>query len=189
MSTLTVQNIQGSSSSSNTINVASGHKITGAAGAMAIAGGIVNATQFTNTTTFASTSTNVNIFDETITPKLSGSKFLILFECKLAKAVNNSLYLQLGIDNDYTLYGRDDTNPSATGSWYIESYGSGHLANASYQSYIGNYLHSHTGSNAWNLKVRTRNQGGTVYLNYSYSYDDAARGRPISTCTVLEIAQ
>ena len=38
MSTLTVQNIQGSSSSSNTINVASGHKITGAAGSIVAPG-------------------------------------------------------------------------------------------------------------------------------------------------------
>ena len=38
MSTLTVQNIQGSSSSSNTISVASGHKLTGAAGSIATPG-------------------------------------------------------------------------------------------------------------------------------------------------------
>ena len=38
MSSLTVQNIQGSSSSSNTINVASGHKITGAAGSIVAPG-------------------------------------------------------------------------------------------------------------------------------------------------------
>ena len=190
-STLSVSKIQGLSTAAapTTVEIASGHKLTGAAGAMAIAGGIVNATQFTNATTFASTSTNDDIFDETITPKLSGSKFLILFECKLSKTTNNSLYLQLGIDNVYSLYGRDDTNPSATCSWYLESYGSSHLSNASYQAYIGNYLYSHTGSNTWNLKVRTRSQGGTVYLNYAYSYDDSARGRPISTCTVLEIAQ
>ena len=41
MSTLTVQNIQGSSSSSNTINVASGHKISGAAGSIGAPGQVV----------------------------------------------------------------------------------------------------------------------------------------------------
>jgi hypothetical protein len=41
MSTLTVQNIQGSSSSSNTINVASGHKITGAAGSIVTPGNVL----------------------------------------------------------------------------------------------------------------------------------------------------
>ena len=41
MSTLTVQNIQGSSSSSNTINVASGHKISGAAGSIVTPGNVV----------------------------------------------------------------------------------------------------------------------------------------------------
>ena len=42
MSTLTVQNIQGSSSSSNTISVASGHKLTGAAGSIAAPGQIIH---------------------------------------------------------------------------------------------------------------------------------------------------
>ena len=45
MSTLTVQNIQGSSSSSNTITVASGHKISGAAGTVAVAESIVQTQQ------------------------------------------------------------------------------------------------------------------------------------------------
>ena len=41
MSTLTVQNIQGSSSSSNTISVASGHKISGAAGSIVTPGNVL----------------------------------------------------------------------------------------------------------------------------------------------------
>jgi len=43
MSTLTVQNIQGSSSSSNTINVASGHKISGDAGSIFVPGQVISA--------------------------------------------------------------------------------------------------------------------------------------------------
>ena len=43
MSTLTVQNIQGSSSSSNTISVASGHKISGDAGSIFVPGQIISA--------------------------------------------------------------------------------------------------------------------------------------------------
>ena len=43
MSTLTVQNIQGSSSNNNTINVASGHKISGDAGSVIIPGSIISA--------------------------------------------------------------------------------------------------------------------------------------------------
>ena len=43
MSTLTVQNILGSSSSSNTINVASGHKISGDAGSIFVPGQIISA--------------------------------------------------------------------------------------------------------------------------------------------------
>ena len=53
MSTLTVQNIQGSSSSSNTINVASGHKISGAAGSIVAPGQVIQVqyTQYTGTFT------------------------------------------------------------------------------------------------------------------------------------------
>ena len=43
MSTLTVQNIQGSSSTSNTINVTSGHKISGDAGSIFVPGQIISA--------------------------------------------------------------------------------------------------------------------------------------------------
>ena len=44
-STLSVSKIQGLSTAAapTTVEIASGHKLTGAAGAMAIAGGIVNA--------------------------------------------------------------------------------------------------------------------------------------------------
>ena len=50
MSTLTVQNIQGSSSSSNTINVASGHKISGAAGSIIATGSPIQVQSTNNNT-------------------------------------------------------------------------------------------------------------------------------------------
>ena len=151
------------------------------------AGAIVNTEQFVYSGTTSSTSTNLNVFDENITPKLSGSKFLIMFEVKCARTADNSVYFQLGIDDVYNLYGQT-TYPSASNSHYQESYGNSHLWNASYTTYHGQYLYSHSGSSVFNIKVRSRSQGGTHYINYSYSYNDESRGRPVSTCTVLEIA-
>ena len=59
MSTLTVQNIQGSSSSSNTISVASGHKISGAAGSIVTPGNVLqfqsSVSQNASTTTWSGT--------------------------------------------------------------------------------------------------------------------------------------
>tara|TARA_Y100000114_G_scaffold45621_1_gene41271 strand:+ start:300 stop:899 length:600 start_codon:yes stop_codon:yes gene_type:complete len=59
MSTLTVQNIQGSSSSSNTINVASGHKISGAVGSIVTPGNVIqfqsSVTQNASSTTWSGT--------------------------------------------------------------------------------------------------------------------------------------
>ena len=79
MSSLTVQNIQGSASSSNTINVASGHKISGAAGSIVAPGNVLQVvstsaeteTAFTSSSFFA-TSTSVSI-----TPTSTSSKILV----------------------------------------------------------------------------------------------------------------
>ena len=79
MSTLTVQNIQGSSSSSNTINVASGHKISGAAGSIIAPGQVIqvvhssiNAAETTTSNSFVDTALHVDI-----TPTSSSNKILI----------------------------------------------------------------------------------------------------------------
>lgn len=188
MSTLKVNKLEARTGSS--ISLPTGHSIIGTDGGSVYApGGVVNAQQFTYSGTTSSTSTNITVFDQDVTPKLSGSKFLISFEIKCSRTENHSVYFQLGLDNDYTDYGRDATDPSASNSHYQESYGSNHLWNASYTTYHGQYLYSHSGSAAFNIKVRSRSQGGTHYINYSYSYNDASRGKPMSTLTVLEIAQ
>ena len=80
MSTLTVQNIQGSSSSSNTITVASGHKISGAAGTVAVAESIVQTQQAImaqTSTVISSTSFVDSGLQVSLTTKLSNSKFLV----------------------------------------------------------------------------------------------------------------
>ena len=105
MSSLTVQNIQGSSSSSNTINVASGHKISGASGAIAVPGSIVqvitnqSTDHSTTATYFASTSTthaDVPIWIATITPKYANSKIRInAHGAGLTRGIGNSIKLRV----------------------------------------------------------------------------------------------
>ena len=71
MSTLTVQNIQGSSSSGNTISVASGQVIHQP-------GSVIQTVSNSNGTAFTTTSTSyVNLISVSITPKFSNSKILI----------------------------------------------------------------------------------------------------------------
>ena len=78
MSSLTVQNIQGSASSSNTINVASGHKISGVSGAISVPGSIVQVISGSTSTytNIASTSFADTTLTATITPKFSTSKII-----------------------------------------------------------------------------------------------------------------
>ena len=81
MSTLTVQNIQGSSSSSNTITVASGHKISGAAGTVAVAESIVQTQQAImaqTSTVISSTSFVDSGLQVSLTTKLSNSIFFTI---------------------------------------------------------------------------------------------------------------
>ena len=102
MSTLTVQNIQGSASSSNTISVASGHKIIGAAGAMGVTGSVVQVVQNTDGTSSTTTSTSyVNTpLNVTITPTSASNKIHLSFNFAVGFMAQNehgymTLYLSL----------------------------------------------------------------------------------------------
>ena len=74
MSTLTVQNIQGSSSSSNTISVASGHKISGAAGSIVAPGQVIQIVNSTSTSTVSTSSNTAQaLISASISPKFTNS--------------------------------------------------------------------------------------------------------------------
>ena len=76
MSTLKVNSIE--ARTGTTISVASGNKITGASGAMAITGGVVQVLYTTYGTKVNSTATTyVDLCNIVITPKLAGSKFFL----------------------------------------------------------------------------------------------------------------
>ena len=138
--------------------------------------------------TQSSTGTSIDVFNVNITPQAAGNWFWINHRIAVSHGPNNSLYTQYLIDNQY-VGGRSGAgaDSSVSKSIYMESYGSSHSSNAAYGMYMGDYVHQHSSASAFNLKIRTRSQGGTHYINQSYSYDDSARGKPMSTYVVLEM--
>ena len=142
--------------------------------------------QYASTT--SSTATNITMFDVNITPQAAGNWFYITHRIAASHTPNISLYTQYLIDNQY-VGGRSGagSDSSVSQSIYLEGYGSNHTSNAAYRMYIGDYLHIQSSASAFNFKVYTHLQGGTQYINYSYSYDDSARGKPMSTYTIMEM--
>ena len=139
-------------------------------------------------TTTSSSSTNITIFDVNITPQAAGNWFYITHRIAASHQQSHSLYTQYLIDNQYVA-GRSGagSDSSVSQSLYMEAYGSNHSSNAAYGMYIGVYVHIQSSASAFNFKIRTRLQGGTQYINYAYGYDDAARGKPMSTYTIMEM--
>ena len=140
----------------------------------------------TDTTTSSSSGT-FNIFDDTIVPTGSSNHFVIHWKVCMSHTTNNSNYCQLVIGGD-VVAGRGGGGYQSAGlSLYNENYGSGHLFNAGYWQYNGIYTHVTSNSSAFEFRIMRRSQGGTTYLNRSYSYNDNQRGYPRSEYIIFEI--
>ena len=157
-------------------------------------GSVVNVMQayYTGTTSIASSQAAqyIEIMSQTVTPKLAGSKFLIQVEVKGSHTADNSMYFTCRIDGDRSLFGRDNSYPSATNSWYFHNGAGVHTYDASHHIYMGNYLYQRSSGDALSnfvVAVECRHQGGTGYINKAYNYDDGSRGKPRSTLTITEI--
>jgi len=198
MSTLTVQNIQGSSSSSNTITVASGHKITGAAGSIAAPGQVLQVVQGSMGDRLAIATggnfTKVTGLEASITPSSTSSKILV--QANLNVSGHGSYYV-VGI----RLYVNDAHLSDASANDAV--YGSNDLGcfmgvNAQlWSNYIryqatGQYLHSpnSTSQQTYSLYVADGRDNSTVYVNrYHYQANEDYMYTTKSTITVMEIAQ
>jgi len=157
--------------------------------AVKIPGSVVQIQQFQNTSTTSFTGTTYTpVITGVVTPKLTNSKFLISLDIKASHTAGNSLYFVIGINGNYDLVSRGDSHPSATSSEYLESYGSGYIASATIYQYSSQYVYTHSGSGNITFVAAGRSQGGTAYMNKSFSYDDSARGRPMSSLIIQEIA-
>ena len=176
MSSLTVQNIQGSASSSNTINVASGHKISGAAGSI-IAPGQVIQTVYSQITSSETTTSNSYVdtgLHVTITPKYSSSKILIRASVCLYQP-NNAGAASVTVK-------RGSTNLSSA------SYGFGYIYIASGGGHVNQtpieFLDSPSTTSATTYRVQI-STGVGVNLGTAYISVNGT----VSSITLMEIAQ
>ena len=174
MSSLTVQNIQGSASSSNTISVASGHKITGAAGSIVAPGHVIQIVTNTLSTSTATTSTTYvdTGLAATITPSSSSSKIFVLAGCSMWQNTAGGV-------SSITLYrGGSRVSDSATyGYAYGYGGGSNHVMH-----HTPTYLDSPNTTSATEYKIYFSivSLGGTLSI--------CPNSTP-STLTLMEIAQ
>lgn len=137
--------------------------------------------------TFSSTSTNANIFNDTITPTSSSMWFVINWRIAMSHTTNNSMYIQMLIGGNVVAGRGGGGYQSCGASYYNEAYGNSHLFNAGYYMYTGHYTHITSNSNAFQFILRSRSQGGTHYINHSYSYNDNQRGYPMCEYHILEM--
>ena len=159
----------------------------GGGGGNSTQGRIVKIHRNTTTTTTSSTAEFFNIFDDTITPTGSSNWFVVHWRVAMSHTTNNSNYCQLVIGGNVVAGRGGGGYQSAGASHYNEAYGNSHLFNASYWQYAGHYTHVTSNSNAFEFRIRRRLQGGTSYLNRSYSYNDNSRGYPMSEYTIYEM--
>ena len=188
MSTLTVQNIQGSSSSGNTINVASGHVLNAPGHVLQ-----VKSAAFTDVLAISSADTRTDItnLSLSITPSSTSSKILVNTHISYSGSSNN-LYGSGYLMRDSTDIG---VNTTATGAQFNISFGLELTGQANETYKLRNssmtFLDSPSSTSALTYKVQARvDANGTMYINRTGHNSNADYGsRGISTLTVMEIAQ
>lgn len=119
----------------------------------------------------------------TFVPKVAGSKILIMFDVIIGQTNNDSASVRFSINGSFPFIGATNS-----GGYIGYSSQSTYMNNtsASNLNYSGRYLYQNAGLTPLVLKMYGYEQGGSFYLNRSYSYDDSARARGLSTWTILE---
>ena len=188
MSTLTVQNIQGSSSSGNKIQVASGHVLNAP-------GHILQTVQGVKTDTFTSNS-QTNFVDiglsVAITPSSASSKVLVSYRVCTSVVVGGyscALILVRGSTN--IALGDTEGNRVRVTTFAQSSSASAAGYNVYYQT--ADFLDSPNTTSATTYKLTARgwnSSAGSFYINRSEADGNTANfTRGISTITAMEIAQ
>ncbi len=125
--------------------------------------------------------------DLTVTPKVSGSSFLTMYNVKMG-SYQYSRRLILKINNTYQNTSTTGVNRSSSGSQYLTAT-TGNLSDASYFEYTGNYLYQNSGTTAVSISFEVYKQDtNPLYINRAYNYLDDARGQGSSNLIVMEIA-
>ena len=163
MSTLTVQNIQGSSSSGNTINVASGHVLTQPGSVIQT----LNATTATGITTTSGTLADVGL-SVTITPKFATSKIMVFYTVSFyilggGNDSNFSVLLVRNINGGSFSTLDAGTDNNGTSSAYIQS-AAGNCEMAGRYTDVFTDSPSTTNACIYKLQGSAAGAGGQVYL-------------------------
>ena len=181
MSTLTVQNIQGSSSSGNKIQVASGHVLNAP-------GHILQVLQSTTTdTTTIGNLATATILQQAITPSATTSKILVNVSANLGG--DNNVYGYGKVFRDSTLIGAgaaSDSRPQVSFSIM-----SGLNMNFDYRMAIHNFmfLDSPSTTSSTTYAVNVTCTSGNIRLNRTTQDGNDTLGvRSMSTLTLTEIA-
>ena len=193
MSSLTVQNIQGSASSSNTINVASGHKISGAAGSIVAPGQVIQTINATTNNEFSFTSAgswvDTGLFSMTFSNALqSSSKVLGTIYATLGEDYHNTwgAATMLSIFENTTNKG-DDT-------WGVVNGNSQMTGHTSYTQYevnrlVGSILFTPSVTNGtYKLYANQKISGGTKVIGGAKN-TGASVPQGATQLTLMEIAQ
>ena len=169
--TLSVQKIQGlaSSAAPTTVEISSGHKLTGAAGSIVAPGQVIQTVQnkLEDVTRIATTSTSFTATNitATITPTSTSSKVLIM----MSTSANNNNTNNTGMP--ITIYRNGSTNLSGAGDGFttVETRGARSHMPVSIQ-----VLDSPATTSATTYTMYTRsNSGSTVELPYSNGNETA----------------
>ena len=189
MSSLTVQNIQGSSSSSNTINVASGPKISGAAGSIVAPGQVIQTVTVNKTDTFTTSSSSfvdITGMAATITPSSTNSKILILGMLNGSQDVGaNRAYVKL-LRGDTAICIGDASGSRIRG---LGGFSSNHSTLASSPlSYTFLDTPSTTSATTYKLQIASTAGSGTCFVNRTDTDADDGQIRMASTIVLQEIA-
>ena len=182
MSTLRVDNLNAKTAS--TITVPTGTTLTAPGHVIQVVQTVYNTTGSLSGTS-ADTFRNFTGLDTTITPKASGSKFLIMYNIKVG-IYRYSRRVVLKINGSYYNTVSTDGYRASSGSMYLNN--GANESDASIWEHTGEYLFSNSGLTNVSVSFEVYGQdASTIYINRGYNYDDTSRGRPTSTLTVMEI--
>ena len=181
MSTLTVQNIQGSSSSGNKINVASGHVLQAPGHILQ-----VKQAQFLGNYNFSDASyQDITDLTLSITPSSTSNK--ILAKCILCASANSNQRFGVRIVRDGSMI---FTPTSLSNRTAAHVFGDGAGSNKPTMPSVIELLDAPSSTSSLTYKVQAFCEASsTLYINSVQTWsDDATKFGAVSTLTLMEIA-
>jgi hypothetical protein len=125
----------------------------------------------------------------TVTPRVSNSRFLIRFQANIGGGPTGGGSFRAIVYVNGNAVGTAGTGNqrASSNSIYLNA---GLPGDASIHGLTGEFLFQNSGTSnvAITMDIYKQNGAQPLYINRSFSYDDASRGRPASWITIQEIA-